>query len=124
MKYKNIELNGVRTTKPLLRFISRQVERWIERQQSLLFLSRDSSYTVSIDREVSEPYFSCQLEVKIGSRKWVSAQSGKSIQMALSMAIKHLHLDVQYVDGSVSGWTHSRPLDRKENETIFGDVAS
>jgi hypothetical protein len=62
------------------RFVKRQVEKWIARDQSLLFLPRDRQ----------GPFYACEVQIKIGSREWESHEYGRSLQDALTQSLAHM----------------------------------
>lgn len=89
-KSKQVVVYGVKPHRVLLRSIERQVEKWIEREQSLLFLPKHAEYRVEVEKEDTDPFFGCSLKIRIGSREWRSHEGGKTIQEAVSQALKRL----------------------------------
>jgi hypothetical protein len=68
---------GLKPTKALESFVQKQIEKWINREQSLLFLPKESSYEVTLERE-------------IGNKIWESYDTGKTVEDALLKAIQGL----------------------------------
>lgn len=85
-----IRVFGTKPSKALMRFMKRQLEKWVEREQTLLFLPKDFSYEIKIDREPEESFFSCQISIRVGSREWTAYDGGKSIQVAFIRAYHHI----------------------------------
>ena len=81
---------GMKATKALERFVQKQMEKWINREQSLLFLPEESSYEVTLERETDPPTSDCHLRVQIGTKMWESYDRGKTVQDALLKAIPGL----------------------------------
>jgi hypothetical protein len=65
------------------------VEKWIERERTLLFLSKYTSYSIHIDKE-SRNYFTCHIEIRIGAREWSGIDEGRSVQDAVLNALRSL----------------------------------
>jgi hypothetical protein len=85
-----IILLGMKPTKAFERFVEKQVEKWISREQSLLFLPKESTYEVTFEREVDPPSADCHLRVQIGAKIWESYDTGKTAQEALLKALQGL----------------------------------
>ena len=85
-----IELIGIKKTRPILSCVRHHVEKWIERQQSLLFYPNRSFYRVVITHEKDSPIFTCELQVNIGHIRWTGCESGKTIQDSLGRTLAHL----------------------------------
>lgn len=85
-----IVIRGLKAHRSLVRSIECQVEKWIERERSLLFLSKQSEYRVEVDKEDEHPFFHCSIRIRIGSREWRSREGGKTIQESVGQALRHL----------------------------------
>jgi hypothetical protein len=81
---------GLKPTKALESFVQKQIEKWINREQSLLFLPKESSYEVTLEREIDPPSSDCHLRVQIGNKIWESYDTGKTVEDALLKAIQGL----------------------------------
>ena len=81
---------GMKPTKTLERFVQKQIEKWINREQSLLFLPKKSFYEVTLEREIDPPSADCHLRIQIGTKIWESYDTGKTLQDALLKAIQDL----------------------------------
>ena len=85
-----VQFSGMRPTRSLQRDVERQIEKWIEREQSLLFLPRTGSFVAHIERTSEFPYYECALEIAIGAREWRSFEGGRTLHDALKSALRHL----------------------------------
>ena len=79
-KTNTIELIGIKKTRPVLSCVRHHIERWVERQQTLLFYPKSSSYRVTITHEPDAPVFTCEVQINIGSTRWTGCESGKADQ--------------------------------------------
>lgn len=86
-----IEIFGIKPTLELLVHISGAAEKWIEREQCLMFLPKISDYFVHIERQSFSHHFLCYIQVKIGARKWQHQTSEATVQEAIKKAIKGLN---------------------------------
>lgn len=86
---KEITFSGMRPSRTFTKLIERHVEKWIERERTLLFLSKQTSYCVHVDKE-SRHYFTCHIEIRIGAREWSGLDEGRSLIEAVLNALKHL----------------------------------
>lgn len=93
-------LSGLKLNRSIQRYIQRSIQRWVEREQSLLFLPKNSDYTVQLDRGFAQPFYSCLIRIKIGSREWKSQENGSSLQDALSRALNHLRVIPRWLSAS------------------------
>lgn len=84
-----IRLMGVRPHKSFERLIDRRIEKWISREKSLLFLPKDSDYSVLIRRE-SDHFYLCQIQIQIGPRYWEGYANEKTPELSFQQAIKRL----------------------------------
>ncbi len=84
-----INCSGLRISRALARVVARQVEKWISREQSLLFLPKSATYRVHLARESGE-CVSCRIEVRIGRREWSGLEEGRSVQEAVLNTLRHL----------------------------------
>lgn len=85
-----LNVYDMKPSKSLQRMVQKQVEKWIAREQSLLFLPKECSYDVTIDREPHLSLTTCELRVHIGSKIWESHEVGKTAEHALIGAIQRL----------------------------------
>jgi hypothetical protein len=67
-----VEFLGMKPARSLFRFVERQVEKWIERERSLLFLPRVAHYNVQVEKTAEHPLYQCAMRITIGSREWRS----------------------------------------------------
>lgn len=86
-----LEIFGIKPTLELLVHISGVVERWIEREQSLMFLPKTSNYFVHLERQSFSNHFFCYVEVKIGTHQWRHQISEATVQGALKATLKGLN---------------------------------
>lgn len=86
-----IEIFGIKPTLELLVHISGMIEKWIEREQSLMFLPKISTYFVHLERQSFSRHFLCYFQVKIGSRQWQHQTSETSVPDALNATLKGLN---------------------------------
>lgn len=86
----NTQFFGMKPTRSLQRYVERQIEKWIERQQTLLFFPKSGSYEVQIERTSEFPYYECALEVRLGGREWRGRDSGRTLHDALNGALRRL----------------------------------
>lgn len=84
-----ITFTGVNPPHATSKIIERHVQKWIDREQSLLFLPKRASFTVHIDRE-DYRFYICQIEVQVGSREWSGLEEGRSIHEAVLNTLKHM----------------------------------
>jgi hypothetical protein len=92
-KNKMIKLSGIKRTRPTLSCIRHQVEKWIEREQSLLFLPKLSQYDVTLTHDPDSMTYTCQIQVTIGSKKWFGVDTAKSLQESIARALRHMVAD-------------------------------
>lgn len=111
---EHIRFVGMKPTRSLLRFVERQVKKWISREQGLLFLPKSADYKVRVEREENYPYYQCDVEVCIGSRRWHSFECGRTLHDALTHALRRMK--------SVATFTQ-RPLDIATTTTASSHVA-
>ena len=100
-----IELIGIKKTRPTLSCIRHLTERWIERQQSLLFFPSTSSYQVTIARIRDAPIYTCEIRITVGNAHWGGCESGKTLQDSVERTLRHLHRDgwLDLSKGKVAG---------------------
>ncbi|MGE4108426.1 MAG: hypothetical protein AB7F66_14565 [Bacteriovoracia bacterium] len=91
-KNKRIQIIGTKATRSFQRFIERQVEKWISRNQTSLPPPRPSNYRVTVEREDEHPYYHCDIEVRIANKYWRGFEGGRNIQEALAHALRHMKL--------------------------------
>jgi len=88
---KQVALHGVVPSRHTLRAVKRQVEQWIAREQSLLFLpKKDSQYSVEIESDSRGEDFNCAIQVRIGSRLWAARHMGHSVKEAVEQSLADL----------------------------------
>jgi len=87
-----VEFFGMKPTRSLQRHVERQIEKWIERQQTLLFFPKTGNFSVQIERATECPKYECAIEVRIGTREWRSYEEGRTLQDALMATLKHLKI--------------------------------
>ena len=92
-KTNTIELIGIKKTRPVLSCVRHHIERWVERQQTLLFYPKSSSYRVTITHEPDAPVFTCEVQINIGSTRWTGCESGKTLQGSVELTLTHLRRD-------------------------------
>src|SRR4051794_5336274 len=85
-----IIISGAKRTKILVRFIERQLEKWIFRETSAMNFQKEASYEVKLECEVNPPYWSCRVRVKIGSSSWENCESRKSLRDALLQTLRRM----------------------------------
>lgn len=86
-----ITFSGVNPPHATSKIIERQIQKWIDREQSLLFLPKRASYTAHIDRE-DYRFYTCHIEIQIGSREWSGIEEGRSIHEAVQNTLKYMKL--------------------------------
>lgn len=89
-----ITFYGIKATRPVQRFVSGQVRKWIHKQPFAQEFA-DTNYRVTLDRAMDQHYFRCDLEISMGDHIWEGHEEGSTLEEALSHSIKKLH---------VSGW--------------------
>lgn len=87
---KKINFIGIKESKSIARLIEQQIEKWIVREQTLMFFPNQSEYTVWIERDPTLPHIWVTLKIMIGSRTWKSHQQGQTLQEAFDHAIERL----------------------------------
>ena len=93
-----IQFYGIKPTKALLGFVKKKVEKWIAREQSLLFLPKVSNYSVNIERDVDsrDPFYSCHIRVTIGTRVFESRHSAEAAQEAVLQALRSMRSNLAF----------------------------
>jgi hypothetical protein len=84
-----ITFSGMSPSRTFTKLIARNVEKWIERERSLFFLSNHTRYSVHVDKETRH-YFSCHIEIQIGAREWSGMSEGRSVMEAVLNTLKRL----------------------------------
>ncbi len=87
---RTVQFFGMKPTRTLLRYVERQVEKWIEREQRSAVPPEDPEFHVQIEREESGAYYYCAIEIKIRSDEWRSYESDRSLHDALKNALRDL----------------------------------
>lgn len=90
-KKGTLEFFGIKPTLELLENMSLAVEKWIEREQCLMFLPKTSNYFVHIERLSFSKNFLCYIQVKIGSRKWQYQTCEAIVSEAMKKTLKGLN---------------------------------
>ena len=101
---------GMKATRALQRYAERQVEKWIEREQTLLFLPKAAIFTVQVERSNEFPHYECAIEVKIGAREWRSIEGGRTLQDALKTALTQLKATQLVSFSKVSLWQNDQNI--------------
>jgi hypothetical protein len=86
---KSVTFSGMRGSRRYTKFAQRHIEKWIERKEAFLPLSKKTSYFVHIDKE-SKNYFTCQIELRIGPEQWSGIDEGRSVEEAIRNALQSL----------------------------------
>lgn len=86
-----ITFSGVNPPDSTSKIVEHQIQKWIEREQSLLFLPKRASYTAHIERE-DYRFYTCHIEIQIGSREWSGLEEGRSIHEAVQNTLKYMKL--------------------------------
>jgi hypothetical protein len=84
-----IRLMGIRPHKALQCFIEKQIDKWVARERTLMFLPKESDYNV-LFRKDGERFYLCQVQLRIGTKYWEGVASDKSLHKAFMQAIKHM----------------------------------
>lgn len=87
--HRIITTSGIKASHPALRIVERHVEKWILREQSLLFLPKKAAYSAHLSKE-DDHYFTCHIEIRIGSQEWSGLDEGRSIQESVLNALRRL----------------------------------
>lgn len=85
----SISFTGVRVSRSNINIIKYHVEKWIQRQQTLMFRPKQTSYSVHVTKE-SDVYYSCHIEIRIGARHWSGIGEGRSIQDSVLNSLRSL----------------------------------
>jgi hypothetical protein len=83
-----IDLFGIDPNPQLLESVGKQVESWISKKCTILYLPRDAEYRVIIDREDGRNIFGCQINIRIGQSEWVGYETGGTLQSSLTLALR------------------------------------
>ncbi|MGE4232643.1 MAG: hypothetical protein AB7F43_04865 [Bacteriovoracia bacterium] len=89
---EKIQFVGIKPTRSLFRYVELQVEKWISRERSLLFLPKSADYKVRVERDKAYPHYQCNVEVRIGSKRWHSFECGRTLHDTLNHALRHMRL--------------------------------
>jgi ribosome-associated translation inhibitor RaiA len=81
---------GTKPTRPLERFVQKQLKKWLEQERSFSQFTEHCSFRVMIEKDERRPRASCHIQVRTGSQTLESQESGKTIQLALIHAIERL----------------------------------
>jgi hypothetical protein len=84
-----IVCNDVADSRPVRRFIQKQVERWL----GLHGAAADPSltyYHVTFNREGAGHLVDCRVEVRLGRQRWVSSQVAYGLHQALLQALDRM----------------------------------
>lgn len=92
-KKGRVYCSGMKMPRTLEKTVSKHVEKWIRRKQSLFFLSKNSYYVVNLNKE-SERFISCRLQVYIGDRQWMGFSEGRTVQDAVLNTLKSLKINL------------------------------
>ncbi len=90
IRKKSVSLRGMNLSRTAFRAIKRQVEQWIAREQTLLFLPKDAQYAVEIEGSARREEFNCVIQVRIGSREWKARQIGRTVKDAVEHSLSNL----------------------------------
>ncbi len=86
----SVQFFGMKPTRTLVRYVERQVEKWVEREQFSGSSPRDAKVHVLIEREETGSFYYCSIEVSQGSDRWRSYESDRSLHDALKSALRNL----------------------------------
>lgn len=64
-----------------------EMERWLRHEKNS-FLPEPSDYKITITQDGTDPYFYCHIEAEIGPCKWSSHESGRTVTMAFTRALR------------------------------------
>lgn len=85
------EIFGIKPTLELLVHMSGAVEKWIGREQCLMFLPKTFQYFVHLERQSFTKNYLCYVRVKIGTHQWQHQTSEATVFEALKAALKGLN---------------------------------
>lgn len=91
MEEKRILFIGMKPKKTLARYVECELEKWISQEQSALMPER-AEYRVEVACEEVHPYYQCSVEVGFGPYKLRSNEGGKTLQAALSNALRRMRV--------------------------------
>ena len=77
--------------------VIRVIEDWISRQQRLLFLPKESTYRLTLEKHGSEQY-SAVLQVQVSSKRWFGSATGSDPVRALLFAVAELTSTYRHFD--------------------------
>lgn len=86
----SVQFFGMKPTRTLVRYVERQVEKWVEREQFAGSSPRDAKIHVLIEREETDSHYFCSIEVKRGLDQWRSYEGDRSLHDALKNALRNL----------------------------------
>lgn len=84
-----ITFAGMKPSRTFTKLIARSVEKWIQRERSLLLFPNPARYHAHIDKE-DRHYFTCHIEIQIGAKEWSGLDEGRSVLEATLNALKRL----------------------------------
>lgn len=92
--------------KSYLRFIRKQIEKWIQNNKRVLSKSLETTYQVVLEGHASGKLIGCHLRMKVGNTFLMTSQYAQGVQKAFQMCLEHLERQRHaHVNGAVYGRT-------------------
>ncbi|HAR41790.1 MAG TPA: hypothetical protein DCS07_04050 [Bdellovibrionales bacterium] len=83
-----VRFYGFKGSRALARQLERRIEKWIAREQGWRYRGSEWQYLLEIE-ELDSSY-QCSILIQTGSQELQSQDTGKTIQDAMTLALKHL----------------------------------
>lgn len=107
---ESIQFIGMKPTRTLLRYVKRQLEKWLDREFSGVLRDGNFEYSVQIEREETGSYYYCAISLKMNFKEWRSYGSERTLHEALKLALR----DLKPVNHSLAG-TRIRPIPNQQS---------
>jgi len=85
-----ISFVGMKPNFAVRRMLKKQLDRWIKNKTGPLNINHLCNYHVRFEHEAKTVGYSCYTRIQIGNCTWEGHDVGRSIQEALSRALKHV----------------------------------
>lgn len=85
-----IQITGLKRNRFVGQFIKQQIEKWIDRKRSLLFLPKSTLYSAHLDWDEEANLYSFNIKIQIGSQVWENRTCDRSSQNAVLIGLKGL----------------------------------